>query len=264
MKRRTFLTSTAVPGTAMLAGCGGTVKEDAGEDDLKQKVPEPELGREERSGWERIESWGEEYDVPVIDAVGHGVQYADRQFRERVASETLGRVDQPLAQFFAVRVDFFPSIGHYGTAFEDIEETAEGQLEAQLRDQKHLRNVSRSGTVGTVTTHTGQDVDLVGYTAEYPVEEIVVEDVSIPDVGEQSFEISAQTLDVQGVIGYWKHDGSVYIAGGVYPNEDFPPRLERRSRATGRATVSTSSSTRTSSWPRSVGGSTTSFGRCSS
>lgn len=221
MNRRTFLASAAAAGTATLAGCGGSVERRESGEDLRERVPAPELGRDERSGWERIESWGEEYDVPVVDAVGHGVRYADRRFRERVAEETLGRVDRDLAQFFAIRVDFFPDVGHLGTAFEDVEATAEAELEARLRDQPHLRNVTRSGVVDTVATHTGREVDLVGYAAEYPVEAIVIEDVSIPDVGERSFEIPARTLDVRGVIGYWKREGSVYIAGGVYPAEDF-------------------------------------------
>jgi hypothetical protein len=193
------------------------------EEDLKQEVPAPGVGSGELNDWSQVgDRWARKYhDGTIVDAVGHGVRYEDRKFRTRVKNETLGRVDQSLAQFFAVRVDFFPEIAHNATVFQDIRDEAESQLADQLRSQEALENVSKNGTVETVTVEAGEPVELVGYSAEYAVERIVVEDVQIPGAGTRSFEIPGQTLEVQGVVGQWKHDKSVYIAGGVYPNDDF-------------------------------------------
>lgn len=223
MKRRQFLAAGSAAGAALVAGCGGRVAELEDEEDLKQEVPAPTITEEKLNGWSQVgDGWAQKYyDGRIVDAVGHGVRYEDEAFSARVKDETFGRVDQSLAQFFAARVDFFPEIAHNATVFQDIQEKAESQLADRLRGQDALQNVSKDGEVETVQVATGETVDLVGYSARYPVERIVVEDVQIPGAGTRSFEIPSQTLDVQGVVGQWKHDKSVYIAGGVYPNDDF-------------------------------------------
>ena len=225
MNRRKFIAGTAAAGAALLAGCtSGVLVQSDDEQELKQRVPVPQLNESLLKGWKQDgETWAKKYfDEGPISAVGHGIRYQNAQLSERVEKETLGRIEnQTLSQFFAVRIDFFPGFASFATGLKDIGTQTQNEFEQQLRSQQALQNIRTSGIVEVVQTDTGQQVDLRGYSAEYPVEEIIIEDVDIPDVGERSFVIPQQRLPIEGVIGHWKHDGSLYVAGGVYPNDDF-------------------------------------------
>lgn len=76
--------------------------------------------------------------------------------------------------------------------------------------------------------YQGEDEDapvehapLMRYTATYPIEDIAVEDVSIPNVDRTEFVVDGQDLDIEGVVDVWNEDGSVFAAGGVYPVESY-------------------------------------------
>ncbi|AFK19686.1 hypothetical protein E6P09_01725 [Haloferax mediterranei ATCC 33500] len=218
--RRTYLGVAASAGLAGLAGCTSGTTASAGR--APPKVPKAML---ESGGWEHI--GGQTLDPAFEQSVGpvsvsaafETLVYEDTALAAEIKEQTLGQAEGQFFLFFATRVTLEPSLSNIpkaarGTVVDQIETQARTQYEAQLKDVG-VTNVEQSGT-GSMTVDTGDSARVTEYAATIPFESI-----TFPFTEEKKFEIEGREVDVSGLLAVWEHDGTVLVAGGAYPGENF-------------------------------------------
>lgn len=222
MHRRRFLAGAAAAGIAGLAGCGtasGTVR--------PPKLPEDRL---DEGGWKRVTATTEEVfsrTVAGTDVSATAVTrvFDDAALRSEVNEKTLGSLDAPLSNFFASRIAFSPNLADVplDSAREEMSarasEVAKGQFESQLQSAG-LTDVSATDA-GTITVETGEDADLTEYSAAFEFDALSF------DVREETITVEGGSVDVEGLLATWIHDGGLLIAGGAYPAENFARTVDK-------------------------------------
>ncbi|WP_396613986.1 hypothetical protein ACH9L7_19825 (plasmid) [Haloferax sp. S1W] len=227
--RREFLATSAVAGTGLIAGCGSQIEASPGENSDKD-VPAPSVDIPD--GWEVTTPnskpivFVEGKDLGVSwTAVGHTKLYENKKLRERIKQETFGKIDQTLMVAFASRIDFFSSIAHLGTSFQ--QETINSEVRSQMRDRMTEFGLTEVTYKGEVQREEETNPSKFHkWTAYYPVDEIPVNDVDIPNVEKDSFTIGGKNLKIGGLAGVWKEGKSLLAAGGVYPADYYNERQE--------------------------------------
>lgn len=215
MDRREFLTVAGAGALASLAGCSGAIGAVAA-----PIVPRDRLAN---GGWKQIDEteatvFKQNYGPVTLEAKSHGLTYSDTALRQEISKKTLGNVDGQMALFAATRINFSPDLTSLPVASSSVvdrtETAARSQFESQMRDAG-LRNVQQVDT-GTLTVDTGETARLTSYQAEFPFD-----GVSFPVTADKSVAISGSPITVAGDLAVWLHDGSVLVAGGAYPAENF-------------------------------------------
>ncbi|ELZ92862.1 hypothetical protein C440_12114 [Haloferax mucosum ATCC BAA-1512] len=220
IRRRTYLGLAASAGVTGLAGCT------SGSTASAARAP-PELPEEllESGGWEYI--GGQTLDPAFEQSVGpvsvsaafETVVYEDTELAAEIKQKTLGQAEGQFLLFFATRVTLNPSLSNIpdaarGAVVDQIEAQARTQYKQQL-EEVDVTNIEQSGT-GSMTVETGESARVTNYTATVPFESI-----TFPFTEEQEFVIEGDTVDVNGLLAVWEHDGTVLVAGGAYPGENF-------------------------------------------
>ncbi|MFC7070373.1 DUF6517 family protein [Halobaculum lipolyticum] len=222
MDRRRFLAGAAAAGVAGLAGCGtasGTVR--------PPELPEQRL---DDGGWERTAADTEEVLSRTVagtevSATAVSRVYDDAALRAAVGEKTLGALDAPLSNFFAARIAFTPTLVDVPveSAREELAaragEAARGQFEAQLA-AAGLTDVSASDG-GTLAVATGEDAAVTEYSAAFEFDAISFE------VRGEPITIEGGSVDVEGVLASWIHDGGLFLSGGAYPAQNVVRTVDR-------------------------------------
>lgn len=223
MRRRRFLTAAAAAGAAGLAGCSSASGAVA-----PPQIPDEQLSE---GNWERVDARQEQvfersYGPVTVTADAHTVVYEDVGLASEISSKTLEEVSGRFSLFSATRVDLNPSLDDLpgGVGREQIldrtEENARQQFRSEM-DAAGLASVEQAST-GTITVDTGEEASLTSYTASFPVA-----DISFPVTDDEAITIEGGGIDVAGDLAVWHHDGSVLVAGGAYPGQNFTRRVER-------------------------------------
>ncbi|MFC7097009.1 DUF6517 family protein [Halobaculum marinum] len=222
MDRRRFLAGAAAAGVAGLAGCGtasGAIR-----------PPELPKRRLDEGGWERTTADTEEVFSRTVAGTDVSATAVTRVFddvalRSDVSEKTLGALDAPLSNFFAARIAFTPNLADVPieSAREELAaragEVAAGQFEAQL-EAAGLSDVSASDG-GTLTVETGEEASLTAYNAAFEFDAISFE------VRGETITIEGGSVDVEGLLATWVHDGGLLLSGGAYPAENFARTVEK-------------------------------------
>ncbi|MFB6082004.1 MAG: hypothetical protein ABEJ67_04200 [Halanaeroarchaeum sp.] len=212
MRRRDFIAAAGTVGVGALAGCSGAIGAVA--------APVVPRDRLDRGGWELQQEsqetvFKQSFGPVTVVAKAHSLTYSDVALRRAVAQKTLGAVDAQMALFSATRIQFDPDLTGLPVGVVDRTEEAARQQFVQRMRKAGLRNVTREKT-GTLEVDTGESARLTSYTAEFPFD-----GVSFPVTEDQTVTISGAPLTVAGDLAVWRHGGSVLVAGGAYPAENF-------------------------------------------
>lgn len=239
MDRRAFLAGVGTAGVAGLAGCSSPSTEGSTDGSGgRTDVPAPGVDARalESGGWERTDELAEQVldtSVSVVEVEGysHTLVYGNRALRDRLRRETLGAFDAPVMQFFASRIELDPAVDDlpFGIGLDRIltrmHERAEGTFVGRLRDQ----GLSNPRTVDRATP----DLDR-GRTTTYAAE-FDYGAMEIPIAGGEAMTVPGGSLAVRGLVSVWKGEGSLFVAGGACPGENFAESLTRE--VTGAVTV---------------------------
>lgn len=223
LSRRQILASLGVAGSTALAGCGSSTDTEMGEPSDKD-VPPPTV--ETGDQWRETTPDSqpvvlEKGTVAFVDytAVGHIKQYENSQLRQRISEQTFGEIDRPFMVAFAGRIDLFPGAASLGTALksDEIRDALISNLKGSMAEFG-VENIDDGGTMERPKTdaETWHRV-----TGEFPIEPVAVEGVDIPHSDKSALEFGGKNIDITGIVGRWKEDGSILAAGGVYPSQPY-------------------------------------------
>lgn len=137
--------------------------------------------------------------------------------------ETFGKLDRPLVVGFATRVeldvfggDVTEKVIKYATS--EIEDQAKSKFQSRM-EKFGLKNVEQDGEL---TRSRGNSPEkFTKYRGDYEVESIKIEDVDIPNIEKNSFTLEGGMLSVEGLLGIWRKNGHIFVAGGVYPSDPY-------------------------------------------
>lgn len=231
MERRYLLGALATGVTGVLAGCSSDddpTEEDPVGTESGKKVPAPTVTLPD--GWKVTTEDTESRtfasgSVSFIDwkAVGHTKRYENKDLRDRITEETFGKFTSPLVVGFATRIELDVLGGDITelivkTATDEIETKAKSEFEKRL-NEFGLKQVHETGTIER--GDRDKPSEFTQYEGKYSVEPITVEDVDIPNVEKDSFTLKGGELLVEGLLAVWRANGHIFVAGGVYPAEDY-------------------------------------------
>ena len=150
--------------------------------------------------------------------------YRDAELQREIRENTVGRVDRCLNVFFATRTHIEPEIDNlpFGVGRRQVLGLARtvgcNEFEKRLRERgvKGVKIVESDELV----TGTGEkaELDRIHATYDYDCVDVEIAD----DIG---FVIEGGDIDLTGWIGFWHQEGDLFIAGGVYPAEDFEEKI---------------------------------------
>lgn len=183
--------------------------------------PTANVGR--ASEWARIRERSGAYEKEKLglDVTGYERTrvYENAALRERVARQTVGRVDATLASFFASRIDLRGSATAAASAGE-IAERVDPRFRERLADHgvEDLREVSPGDPAPDVG---GPQAVVREYEGAYRTREID-RTVDIDGVGERRFAADPDDVPTAGLYAVWKDGvGTAYASGGVFPTADY-------------------------------------------
>ena len=218
MNRRHYLATAIGVGATALTGCitaSGSVP-----------APHVDDARLADGGWKQTDDttetvFEEEYgSVITVTAKAHTMLYENKALQADLVEKTLGNIDFAPASFFATRVSFTPNFADLpaGAARKEIleltTENAKASFEERLAEMG-LADVEESGET-TLDVETGETADVVRYRAVFPFESF-----GLQLAPEKQLTIEGGKLPVDGWLAVWHHEGSVLLAGGGYPAENF-------------------------------------------
>ncbi|WP_332898853.1 hypothetical protein [Haladaptatus sp. CMSO5] len=223
MNRRMFLGMTAGIGLTGLSGCGSVLA----------SVPAPELSQDklESGGWTLIDEqdknmFTESYSGATVSAAAHTLTYEDSDLTAQITERTLDTVSAQMAVFFASRVDFSPSLDNMPAGagrkevMEETKQTAKDNFEQRLKDGGLVEIAE--GDTSSFTPETGEEGDLVEYTATYPFEGF-----SFDVTDEKSVTVEGEDIVINGWLAIWHHDDSILISGGAAPGTNYAETIEK-------------------------------------
>lgn len=224
MNRRTFLAAVGSAGAAAMAGCASTASAATG-------PPIVPTDRLDSGGWELVDETDEQvfeqaYAGVTVTATAKTKLYTDAQLQAEIARKTLDQANGQFATFFATRVVFSPNLTSLpaGVGREQLmdrtEQESRAAFEQRLRDAG-LTNVAQTNE-GSIDVATGETARLTDFAADY---EFGAMSFTLPNEETVSFE--GGTIGVAGHLAAWYHDGSILIAGGAYPAEDFERHVSK-------------------------------------
>lgn len=194
---------------------------------MSREVPAPEVPDSvlDENGWVKLK---EEQDVvsigplePLqIQAYMYTRMYRDAGLQREVRKNTLGKFDRYFNVFFATRTHIEPPVDNlpFGVGRDQVLEFARMIGTSEFEERMHEEGVRDVKVVGrdTLTTEYGVEAELDEVRASYDISCI---DVEVTD--QRVISIEGGEIDLTGWIGIWHHTGDVFVAGGVYPTEDF-------------------------------------------
>ena len=225
MDRRTFVGAIGAAALAGFAGCSSGARAASG----PPTVPADAL---ESGGWEQVGADTQdpafERSVGPVTVTATTVTrvYEDAALRATVRDRTLGQVDARLASFFASRVSFDPDLASLpagvGRAelLDRIETQASNAFEGRLRSAG-LTEIERAGS-GSLDVESGAEARRLDYEAAY-----AFDGFSFPLSAEKKLTVGGGSLSVAGHLATWYANGSVLVAGGAYPAENFAQTVEK-------------------------------------
>jgi len=190
------------------------------------EVPDPIL---EENGWVRMNENRESISIgplePLeLEAYLRTRVYRDAELQKEIRENTVGRLDRCLNVFFATRTHIEPEIDNlpFGVGRRQVLELARTVGSSEFEKRLRERGGKNVGVVGEdeLVTETGKKAELDRIRATYDYDCVDVEIAE--DIG---FVIDGGDIDLTGWIGFWHHDGDLFIAGGVYPAEDFEKKV---------------------------------------
>lgn len=235
MNRRQVVAAAGTGLIASLAGCGSnessteepTSANPPGEkSNLDVAPPKADLP----DGWKLTTPNTEphvllEDSIGPVDytAVGHTQRFENKSLRNRLKEELFGEFDRPLVVGFATHVDLDIALSKYVedgvlTVTDKVQSTAESEFRSRL-ESFGLQNLSEEGTYGA----SGEEkpAEFVRYSGVYPVGSVEIDNVEIPNVEKDSFTLKAGEIEVEGLLGVWHENESIFVAGGIFPTSNY-------------------------------------------
>lgn len=224
MNRRDFLGGVGAAGLAAFAGCTGSASGATG----PPKVPEQRL---EDGGWnlsakDQQQLFEQSIGPVTVTGTANTLQYEDVALRQRLEQDTLGTVSSTVALFSATRVVTDPSVGSLpgGVGVSQVLDVVEQRAREQFRRQLKEQGLKNPGVAGEfeLEVETGETARGTEFEAEFPVPPM---EFSLPN-GE-TLAVEGAELEIEGQLAVWEHAGSVLVAGGAYPGENFTKAITR-------------------------------------
>lgn len=214
--RRRYL---GAAGSAIAVGLAGCSSDTGGVEKGSRDLPAPKVDTAADT-WEQIDTGEVAFQVANVGtANGQTETYGHTPSRSRVQKRTRGEFDRHVGLAFAGRFDLDGLVMN-GIPLGMMEDSIKKTFKSKLKERGIEQVEEIDPPVDGLSVRGVDSPRLFGYSGVFSTGSFSM-DVEVSEGETRTFEFPNQDLDIESLVAFWKRNGSLYVAGGAWPNESY-------------------------------------------